>query len=167
MAARDLTAERLRELVAYDQDTGRFTRRTSTGGRLAGTECGHINARDGYCQIRVDGAIYLAHRLAWLYVHGEWPRSEIDHINGIRVDNRIGNLRDVEACVNHQNLRRPMVTNRNGFLGVFRADKCIDRWQARIRVNGRLMTVGTFGSKQEAHAAYVKAKRRFHEGCTI
>ena len=78
-----LTAERLREVISYNADTGVFLNKVARRRALIGAVSGRIN-RDGYRQIQIDGRIYSAHRLAWLYVHGSWPGGFIDHINRLR-----------------------------------------------------------------------------------
>jgi hypothetical protein len=163
----EVTQARLRELLHYDPETGVFTNTPARGRRYAGLVVG-APTRAGYLHCTINNKFYSMHRLAWFYVHGEWPKGEIDHINGDRKDNRLANLRDVDRHINHQNLRGPMASNRgSGILGVYPANKCVDRWQSRIRVNGKPVHLGTFATKEQAHAAYVTAKRKFHEGCTI
>lgn len=162
MSSRDLTAETLREYLNYDPETGVFTRIKSTTrpGRV-GAVAGAEDSR-GHIQVRVLGKLYLAHRLVWLYVHGVWPTYQIDHINGVRSDNRLSNLREVSASVNQQNQRRPRSVN--PYLGV---TKRHDKWRARITVEGRLTQLGTFDTPEEARDAYLEAKRKLHAGCTI
>jgi hypothetical protein len=99
-----LTQSRLKELLIYDPDTGIFRRRIACGIAVAGSTPGNINAM-GYLDISIGCKRYYAHRLAWLYVYGEWPSLEIDHINCDRLDNRISNLRDVTHHQNMNNLR--------------------------------------------------------------
>jgi hypothetical protein len=156
----DLTADRLREVLAYDAATGIFTRKTSTGRRWkAGLVAGTV-ARSRYVVIQVDGVLYQAHRLAWLYVHGEWPPEIIDHINGDRTDNRLENLRCATNALNKANsrLRRD---NSSGFKGVYAAGRW---WRAQIRVNGHILHIGRFASKEAAHAAYMsEARKHFGE----
>lgn len=102
MAKTDLTAQRLRELLNYDADTGIFAW-TSTGtGRRAAPGTMH---NKGYLRITLDGRMYFAHRLAWLHVHGRWPFMQIDHINGIKTDNRLENLRDATPAMQQSNIR--------------------------------------------------------------
>ena len=161
----ELTAERVRELLDYDQETGRFTRRRSQGrgakGQVPGSRHQH-----GYIVIRIDRKAYLAHRLAWLVAYGEWPKEEIDHINGVRDDNRITNLRDVSRRTNRENARVPRSTNRVGLLGV-----CWDtrdrKFLSTITTEGRNISLGYFTDPIKAHEAYLEAKRRLHKGCTI
>lgn len=86
-----LTAERLRELLHYDSNSGVFTYRNSRGPRAAGSAAGSLSA-DGYIVIRVDFELCKAGRLAWLYTHGEWPRGKVWYIDRCRTNNRIDNL---------------------------------------------------------------------------
>jgi hypothetical protein len=88
-----LTAERLRERLRYDAETGAFTRRVGSSNARAGDMAGSVHST-GYVRISIDGGKYTAHHLAWLYVHGVWPSDQIEHINGKRSDNRIANLRE-------------------------------------------------------------------------
>jgi hypothetical protein len=164
----DLTAERLRELLAYEPGTGLFTWRVDRClNRIvkAGMVAGSTHTTYGYVYIGVDGRNYRAHRLAWLYVHGAWPEHEIDHINGLPADNRIVNLRDVTSSANKQNLRRAKSSNKSsGLLGV---QKKRNRWYAHITVRGRQRHIGVFDTPELAHAAYLFAKRQSHEGNTL
>lgn len=149
-----LTAERLRELLSYDPDTGVFTRKIRRSNALAGSVAGTKNGH-GYLQICIDRQRYMAHRLAWLHVHGDWPSSEIDHKNRIRDDNRICNLRDTSSSENNHN--RPLPRhNTSGFKGVC-WDKRKRRWLSRIYVNGEQRRLGHYRTPEEAHLAYVAA----------
>lgn len=160
-----LTAARLKELLHYDPETGVFT--WIAGGCL-GRNRRHKTAgtkhRRGYIQIQIDGVIYKAHRLAWLYVHGQWPTGLIDHRNGVQDENRFGNLRDATFLINSQNRRGPQRNTSSGLLG---AHKHQNAFTSRIRVDGAIKHLGSFKSAEEAHAAYLTAKRQLHEGCTI
>jgi hypothetical protein len=158
-----LTQQRLRELLHYDPLTGLFTRLVAASNAPAGSAAGSL-ANIGYLRISVDGARYLAHRLAWLYVHGEWPQQEIDHINGDKIDNRIANLRDASRGVNCQNIRAARRDSKTGLLGVYERR---GRFTACIEVSGRTVTLGDCATPTEAHAVYLQAKREFHAGCTI
>lgn len=163
-----LTAQRLRELLDYDPGTGLFTWKVdrANGGARAGDVCRGAAAGDHGCrrQVHIDGRHYYLHRLAWLHVHGSWPKHTVDHINGDQNDNRIVNLRDVPNNINAQNKRRPAKTNTHGFLGVQRNGK---RWKAEACVDGKRYYFGTYDSPEEAHRAYVEAKRWIHDGCTL
>lgn len=150
-----LTAERLRAVCEYDPATGIINRKGASAPRVATGD---------YLRLWIDGHIYLAHRLIWLYMHGVWPAAKIDHINGDRTDNRAVNLRDVSNAVNMQNRKRPQKNNKTGFLGVSVAH---GRFMASIRVDGKRKTVPRCDSAEEAHAAYVAAKRLLHEGNTL
>lgn len=158
----NLTADRLRQLLSYDASTGIFTRRISQTNRVkVGDIAGSPNQK-GYINIMVDGRLYPAHRLAWLYVHGEWPRAQIDHINGTKTDNRIANLREATNSQNMQNMRTARSDNTSGLLGV-RWHKRDKRWHARIMVDGKARHLGSFGSSDDAQAAYLAAKRQLHD----
>ena len=104
-----------------------------------------------------------AHRVAWFLFWGKWPEQTIDHINGIKTDNRIDNLRDVHGDLNRHNIRR---ANRNSASGLLGAswDKQKRKWVACIQCDGKLRRLGFHASPQEAHAAYLAAKRVLHEG---
>jgi hypothetical protein len=157
------TADRLRQLVDYNPDTGRFTRKIRTSNRIdLSKPCGAYNS-DGYLVTRIDGTKYPNHRLAWLYMTGNWPTLEIDHINGIRDDNRWANLREVTRAGNTQNthnIRRPD----GSYVGVRKVGNV---FTAVIFVNKVRIKLGTFDTAEEAHAAYLAAKRLHHPTCTI
>lgn len=155
-----LTAERLREALNYDPATGIFIWRIPRGGQFAGVEAGTLHVK-GYITIYVDNWAYLAHRLAWLYVTGEWPPQHIDHRDTDRANNRWTNLR---LATNGQNLsnRGRQANNTSGFKGVG-LDKRNGRWSATIQVDGKQMRLGKFDTASEAHAAYAVAARK-HRG---
>jgi hypothetical protein len=165
-AKHTLTQERLKELLHYDPETGVFTNR-ATRNQLAkaGTEAGFVTSPQGYRSIGIKGRQYRSHRLAWLYVYGAWPEGDIDHINGVCDDNRIANLRDVSTSENCQNQRTVRSNSKSGLIGArqFRPGK----WQSQIKVNGRCIHLGTFYSPEEAHAAYIAAKRKYHPMNTL
>lgn len=159
-----LTQQRLKELFSYDPYTGLFTRllRTSVVGKVgsvAGWDKGN-----GYIVIFIDGKNYKSHRLAYLYMTGYWPKDQVDHIDGIRSNNRWSNLRDVSSQENTHNQRNPHKNNSTGFLGVKPARR---KFLAHIRLNGNIINVGSFDSAEKAHLAYLKAKRELHPTCTI
>lgn len=164
MADADLTAARLREVLHYDPLTGVFTWRVSpTNSVRIGSVAGCM-LRKGYISIRIDGKMYLAQRLAVLYMTGAFPAGECDHRNGARADNKWANLRDVSKSLNQQNQRHPRGANQ--FLGVS-LYKRTGLWYACIRINGKSKNLGLHGTPELARAAYLDAKRSAHPGCTI
>lgn len=156
MASR-VTAERLRELLEYDPATGVFKWRPALKMRRNGLVAGSSSGR-GYWYISIDKRMYLAHRLAWLYVHGCWPIDQIDHINRVKIDNRIVNLREATGSQNKQNVGAKK-SNRSGLKGIW-WDGRIKRWRPRIRVGGRALWLGSFRTPEEAHAVYCEAARK-------
>lgn len=158
-----LTADRLKEVVNYDPETGKFNWIKRRRGVILGAELTSM-AQKGYMRATIDRSSYMLHRLAWLYVHGQFPALLIDHRNGIKHDNRIENLREVLPVVNSQNMRKAHMRSRSGLIGAATQGHL---FRARIRVHGKVVQIGYFKTPEEAHAAYVSAKRRLHEGCTI
>lgn len=154
-----LTLERLRELLSYDPETGIFRWLVNSGRVRAGAVAGG-NDSDGYVQITIDYRKHLAHRLAWLYLHGEWPIEEIDHRNGVRSNNWIGNLRKATSAQNHENLTL-LPSNTSGRTGAT-WNRRSNKWVANIRVNGVKKHLGYFNSVDEAGDAYVAAKAEQH-----
>lgn len=155
-----LTVERLRQALDYDRETGVFSWALPRIGMRAGTIAGSPHP-GGYVAIRLDGRTYLAHRLAWLWVYGEWPALEIDHIDGDRANNAISNLRDVPRYMNSQNKKQANRDSKTGYLGVCRIPK---GWKAQIGANGVHHNLGTYPTPEEAHEAYLAAKRALHPG---
>lgn len=152
-----LTQSRLKEYLRYESESGLFFWNVDKGiNALEGKRAGTIRP-NGYIQIWFDGKGYLAHRLAWLYVHGEFPPAQIDHINGQKSDNRLANLRSASGSQNQANVAK---NNRNkcGFKGVY-LHKASGLYQARISVpmKGKQRSLGYFKSPELAHQAYVRA----------
>ena len=163
-----LTAEEARSRLNYDSETGILTWKKLRNKRRIGEEAKSLDVA-GYVQVNISGTLVKGHRLAWLLHYGYWPDGDIDHINGVRNDNRISNLRCVSPKVNCQNQRvgsRPSVT---GLIGVHLQDRGRPnkRYRAKIYVDGRQIHLGGYATPEEAHAAYVLAKRKHHEGCTL
>jgi hypothetical protein len=148
----ELDAERLRELLSYNTETGVFTWRVSTNNRIrVGQVAGVLH--DGYVRVAVAKHRHLAHVLAWLHHYGRWPADQIDHINGDPSDNRIANLRECSHAQNAQNRKR-RIDNASGFKGVH---GCRQGWRATLRRGGRLMHLGYFKTPEAAHDAYLAA----------
>ena len=149
-----ITREGLLQLVRYDQETGAFWAITPRRGVRGGRPLGHVDA-NGYRRIGIKGRRYLAHRLAWLYVTGEWPALDVDHRNLLRDDNRWDNLRLATDSENHANTRAPK-SNTSGLKGAH-WNRFRGYWQSSITVQGRSLFLGRFETKEEAHAAYAAA----------
>ena len=150
-----LTAQRLREVLAYDPETGIFSRKVKAGHNRPCDRVGCVRDKSGshpYLVVMVDYVLYRAHRLAWLYIHGEWPPQNIDHINGDTLDNRIANLRPCNQQQNNGNQRRAK-NNTSGFRGVsFKADR--GKWKAYIVVGNKQRHLGYFSSAEAASEAF-------------
>lgn len=159
------TAETLRLLFHYSPEDGVFTRLKQVDARFpVGQTVGH-RASNGYVRFTVAGYRTTAHRLAWLYMTGEWPTNDIDHIDGDRTNNRWSNLRHVSRSVNLQNIRQAKSHNRStGLLGAY---QCGARFTSRIQILGKDKYLGVFATAQEAHLAYLREKRQSHEGNTL
>jgi hypothetical protein len=150
-----LTVERLKQLLEYSPDTGLFKWRVSRrkNSIKAGSVAGCLDD-DGYVAIGIDGCIYRAHRLCFLYQTGAWPINDGDHENRIRHDNRWDNLRDATHQQNRANTT-VHVNNRLGAKGVHRRPS--GKFRAQINVNGKLTRLGTFTNIEDAKAAYATA----------
>ena len=159
-----LTAERLRALLDYDPETGDFTWRCHSGGRSThGRPAGGMSGE--YIRIAVLGRRYQAHRLAWLHYYGAWPAGDLDHINNVKTDNRIVNLRDATPGENLQNQRRAHSQNKTGLLGVSLTKG--GRYAAMIQLNGECRYLGSYATPDESHAAYLQAKGDIHPFGTL
>ena len=150
----------LERALDYDPETGIFRwkqpRRRVKVGDITGTPDTH-----GHLGITLDGIRYSAHRLAWFYVHKVWPKDEIDHINRVKTDNRIANLREATHQQNMFNTDRRR-NNLSGFKGVVRLRREKNNFMARIQVDGKTIFLGLFPTPEEAHAAYADASQRYH-----
>lgn len=140
----------------YSPESGLFQRRTKAGKLVS---AGTINSC-GYVRIVIDRKAHLAHRLAWLYIHGSFPTHDVDHINCVRHDNRIANLRDVSRVVNANNRKTANRNNRSGHIGV---SAYRNKWIAQFRGGTQRGYLGVFDTAEEAATAYAAAKRQ-HEG---
>lgn len=147
---------RLKELLRYTPDSGVFTWKVSHPRAKKGAEAGAVD-HYGYIVIRLDGVLYKAHRLAWLYVHGEWPCKNLDHINRNKSDNRIANLRIASQSVNMHNVGA-RVNSKSGVSGVvWRADR--QYWTARIKIGYKNFYLGSYARKSDAIGARKEAEQ--------
>lgn len=159
-----ITQARLKELLHYDPDTGLFTWRRDQNNRAKKGTIAGTKALNKYVRISIDGRIHLAHRLAWLWMTGAPPAFEIDHRDGCKHNNVFSNLRDIEHGANQQNQRKPQ--SASGYIGVT-WDARTRKYMARLQVAGRRVHIGRFSSAEQAHLAYVQAKRQHHPFSTI
>ena len=147
----ELTAEYLRSILHYDPATGIFTRKVRTSNRVKVGDVAGCLSSVGYLYICVQNRLYQAHRLAWFYMYGEWPKLNIDHINRNPSDNRLVNLRNVTQKQNGQN-RSKSSNNMSGYPGVS-WKKQNSKWVARIRHNYKHIHLGSFDDLEEAISA--------------
>jgi hypothetical protein len=159
-----LTAERLRQLVHYDSNTGHFTHAAPRKKIRVGERAGTLDRDSGYVLLTIDRRHYYGHRLAFLYMTGAWPVFMVDHKDGNRANNVYENLRDAPRVINQQNLRGASKASSSGLLGAFKKRA---KWESRIKIFGETLRLGIFDTPEAAHAAYLVAKRKYHPGCTI
>jgi hypothetical protein len=161
----DAILDGLRQALAYDLATGQFTWRQQCARKVKiGARAGTIHRNQLRRYVTVHRKKHACARLAWLFVTGEWPKGQIDHIDGNALNDAFSNLRDVDQRTNSENVRRPRAHNTLGVQGVRRMK---GKFSARVIVDGKEVGLGTFATPDEALEAYVNAKRRLHEGCTL
>lgn len=156
-----ITHDELKRVLDYDPETGVFRwkqpRPKVRVGDIAGT------TTSDYVKMCIDGKRYWAHRLAWLYVYGEWPERDLDHINGNGSDNRIDNLRQATKKQNMRNVKRHD-DGCSGLKGVTYCGRRKSKWVAQINVDGFHKYLGRFSCPAAAHFAYcIAADRHFGE----
>lgn len=156
----EVTQDRLKLLYKYDPVTGIFT--SNKYSKPVGF------AHRGYLVVELwhngKERKFKLHQLAWLYVHGSWPFPMIDHINQIKTDNRIENLREVTSSQNHQNLsiyKTKSGLPRSGFKGVHWI-KTQNKWRASIGHNGKLLYLGSFDDPEKAFLVYQQTAEKLH-----
>ena len=154
-----ITQERLKELVHYNKETGVFTslvdwKRYCKVGDTLGRE-----ANNGYIVLNVDYKQYLAHRLAWLYEHGEFP-NVIDHLDCNKHNNRLSNLKNTTHFDNSKNYQRRRANTTSGQRGVH-WNKGSDKWTASIGYDGKSIHLGSFESKAKALEARLEAEKKY------
>ncbi len=154
-----LTIERAREVLAYDPETGVLTWKVSLAPRgPVGAVAGYSDPRHrGRIHLRVDGKLYLAHRIIWLLVYGQWPVVVLDHIDGDPSNNRLSNIRAATAQQNSFNQRKTRGTSRCKGVSW---DRDRGLWFSKISRGGKQYPLGRFQSEEEAHAAYCEAAKR-------
>ena len=158
-SAPTLTAEQLRELMHYDRDTGIFTRKVSAASNARAGDVVGTLMQTGYLFAGINYKYHLLHRLAWLYIYGEWPKEQLDHINRIRTDNRICNLREATHTQNARNLSKAR-NNTSGHPGVhWRSDRA--KWWALIESEGQKHYLGCYNTIEEAIAARKAGELRY------
>jgi hypothetical protein len=153
-----LTQRVLHEMLDYDKDSGIFIWKVRSAQRIRiGDIAGSVVAK-GYIGIKLLGKRYLAHRLAWLYVNGEFPDGFVDHANTVRTDNRINNLR---LCTRQENKRNGKLykNNTSGFRGVEFKN---NGWEGSLRVGDQIVYVGRFKTAVEASTAVEKQAEKIH-----
>ena len=145
----------------YAPDTGLFTYRYNYYKVKEGDVAGCLN-NHGYRRIQIDRITYVAHRLAWFYTYKEWPKEEIDHINGIRDDNRLANLRTVSSSENRRN-QTINSKNTSGHVGVYYNNRD-NYWCAQIRIKDNTHHLGCFATRVQAVQAreYAEKYHNFH-----
>lgn len=144
----------LRKSFTYDSESGVLTR-TRNNKPVSSVDV------NGYVVAFFEGKIYKAHRLIWAIMHGAFPPHQIDHINGVRHDNRFKNLRAVTQLENAQNKQHKFKTNTSGYRGVCWNARS-KKWQATISVNSKTIYIGVFSNPENAHLAYLNAKKVYH-----
>lgn len=160
MATDLITQERLKSLLTYDPDTGAITNKVTRNARALQGALAGCKTTSGYIALQIDGKKYQAHRLIWLYMTGEWPSDEIDHINRVRDDNRWVNLRVVSRKQNSWNTGAH-AKSRSGVKGVAYVAR-YDKWQVQMRVDGRTHYVGVYNTIDEAAKARRDAEKRLY-----
>lgn len=159
--------EFIKTRLEYDASTGDFRWLASDDARqVIGSIAGGV-ARGRYIAIVVKKNRFLAHRLAWTFCHNRLPDGVVDHINGNGRDNRIENLREVSVRVNIENRKKRNRNNKLGLLGVSLDPSRVKPYRASITVMRRHTHLGYFDTPEAASQAYLAAKRRLHEGCTL
>jgi len=139
---------KLKERLHYEKETGIFLWSNPITNSLKSGDIAGTKNKEGYIKININNKIYSAHRLAWLYFYEKFPKNYIDHINGIKNDNRICNLRDVTSKESAKN-KSIRNNNTSGFTGVS-FSKANKKWKAQICIKGKQTNLGYFKNKEDA-----------------
>lgn len=147
--------------LSYDRNTGLFLWLTNRGGKARAFTYAGYKDPDGYTRIQYNKKSWLAHHLAWFYIYGTLPDTDIDHINEIKTDNRPRNLRKVFGSIQNLNKSKPRADNKStGLKGVtVNKQKHQERYVAAITLHGKRKYLGIFDTPEEAHSAYLVAKK--------
>lgn len=160
-----ITQEELKKSLRYDPETGVFRWAVNRGRLLSGNVAGYVSISNmkQYIKIRINYKNYYGHRLAWLYMTGEWPENEIDHIDGNGTKNEWVNLRSVNRADNMKNSRRQS-NNTSGFCGIWWHRKN-RKWVSEIMVNQKKINIGSFDNIFDAVCSRKNAefKHGFHK----
>ena len=159
-----LTRKKVCEYLRYESVEGKLFWKKDKGRAHAGKEAGYIRQQSTrptlkYRPIKIDGEIYLAHRLIWFLVFGTWPKKEMDHWDGDGLNNRLSNLREVTSQENQHN-RRMSIRNTSGVTGVY-WDKSRQKWHAKIMVARKNIYLGCFDSLQDAATVRERANLKY------
>lgn len=154
-----ITQKYLQSILEYNPDTGIFTWKIDVDNNVKyGNTAGNVNNK-GYMRIAINKKSYLAHRLAWLYVYGEFPLEQIDHTNHDRTDNRIDNLRCVSNQENAMNASKRK-DNKSGTVGVSWYNR-YNKWVVQIKANNKRIHLGYFTDINDAIAARKQAEIKY------
>ncbi len=153
-----ITQEHLKSILDYDLDTGLFKWKVAKQGIKIGDIAGTI--KDGYIRIRIEGHQIYAHRLAWFYIHGNYPEKYIDHINGVKTDNRLCNLREANASQNALN-KKLSILNSSGVKNVTFC-KSSNKWRVRFKLNNKDISLGMFEDLELAELVASEARNKYH-----
>jgi hypothetical protein len=161
---KQITVDELKNLLDYCPESGIFRWKVSNKNVKLGQVAGC--STDGRILIGINKSLYKAHRLAWLYVYGELPDLQIDHIDGNEANNRIANLRLATNAENGQNKKKARRDSQTGLIGVT-LHKRSGLFRATIQVEGKRQSLGYYKTAEEAHQAYLKKKREIHKFNTL
>lgn len=154
-----LSADFVKSILRYDRESGEFVWIKGRGSAKTGSVAGSPDT-DGYTSIGICGARYLAHRLAWLVEYGVWPEESIDHIDCVKTNNSIRNLRLADQSQNRCNVKLQRV-NSTGFKGVH-FNKNAKKFRSIIKARGATRFLGYFDTAEQAHDAYKAAAAEMH-----
>jgi hypothetical protein len=158
------TIEYLLHGFIYDPQDGRIYDRLTFPIVARGKLADLILNPYGYRMITLNGTQYFAHRAAFVFMTGDWPKQHVDHIDGVRLNNIWANLRDVDQSINKQNVRVGRSADQTKLLGVHKHGNL---WRAQVNHNGKTVRFGSYTTAEAAHEAYLEGKRKLHQGCTI